>query len=91
VAGSAQVPVGASTPVLLAAAPPGLTPGQIGWAYLSNGSGAAVLLGGPGVTSANGATLAATTAIGVPLFSGDRVFGITATGSTTVGVLQTGA
>jgi hypothetical protein len=90
-AGSAQIPVGAATALLLAAAPPGITPGQIGWAYISVPAGGGSLwLGGPGVTSTNGANVPAGNNLPMPLFSGDQIFGVSSTGTVTVGVLQTG-
>ena len=90
-AGSAQVSVTSATAVLLAAAPATLTPGQAGWAFLSNSSSGAVYLGGPGVTTSNGASLAASATLNVPLFAGDQVYGIASSTTSVVGVLQTGA
>ncbi len=88
-AASAQYAVG-TAPTLLAAAPAGVTAGPVGWSYLSNGSGGTVYLGGPNVTSSNGAPLAASTTLPAFLFAGDSVYGCTASGTSTVGVLQTG-
>ena len=90
-AGSAQVSVTSGAAVLLAAAPVTLTPGQCGWAFVSNSSSGKVWLGGPGVTATNGAGLAASGTLPVPLFPGDQVFAIADTTTSVVGVLQTGA
>ena len=90
-AGSAQATGTSSAAVLLAAAPATLTPGQAGWAFVSNGSGGKIWLGGPGVTSSNGAGLAASATLPVPLFPGDQVYAIADSASSVVGVLQTGA
>lgn len=88
--GSAQVPVTSSAPVLLASAPQSAAPGPAASVYLSNGSGAAVFLGGAAVTSATGASLAANAAITLTLFPGDSLYAITAAAtSSTVGVIQT--
>jgi hypothetical protein len=90
VAGSAQFTVG-TTPTLIAAAPGGVTvPGPVGWFSLVNGSGA-IYLGGPNVTSANGAQVAASGTLSGWLFQGDQVWACTATSTSTVGVLITGA
>lgn len=89
-AGSAQVSVTSAAAVLLAAAPVTLTPGQCGWAFLSNASSGAVWLGGPGVTASNGASLAASGTLPVPLFPGDQVWAIAASTTSVVGVLATG-
>jgi hypothetical protein len=90
-AGSGQVTVTSAAAVLLAAVPPAVTPGQQGWAWLSNGSGGKIWVGGPGVTAGNGAGLAASTALSVPLFPGDQVYGIADSATSVVGILQTGA
>lgn len=88
-AGSDQVTVGTS-PVLLAAAPAASVPGPIGWFYIVNGS-SALYLGGPNVSSTNGAQVAASGTLSGWLFSGDALYGVLATGSETVGVLTTGS
>lgn len=90
-AGSAQVPVTSAAAILLAAAPATLTPGQIGWAFVSNSASGKVWLGGPGVTATNGAGLAASATVFVPLFAGDQVWAIADATTSVVGVLQTGA
>jgi hypothetical protein len=90
VAGSAQYTVGASTPALIASAPAGGGTGPVGWFYFTNGSGV-IYLGGSGVTSANGAQLAASTTLTGWLFPGDSIYAITASSTSAVGVLQTGA
>lgn len=89
-AASAQYTVG-TTPVLLASAPSNAYPGAVGWFYLTNGSGAAIFLGASGVTSSNGAQVAASTTLTGLLFPGDAVYACTASSTSTVGVLQTGS
>lgn len=86
--GSYQVTVGSSTAVLLAQAPAGGS-GPVASVFISNGSGAAIFLGGAHVTSSNGASLAASTAITLWLFPGDALYAITASSTSSVGVIQT--
>lgn len=88
--GSGQFTVTSATAVLVAAAPGSVSASQIGWAFVSNGSGGKIWLGGLGVTSANGAGLAASTTLSIPLFGGDQVYAIADSASSTVGVLATG-
>jgi hypothetical protein len=98
-AGANQVPVG-TTPTLLVSAPVvGVSagPGPVGWFQMVNGTAATVYLnGGTTVSSSNGyplGTAATTIAPNVLtgwLFSGDSIYGIVASGSSTVDVLQTG-
>jgi len=91
-AGSAQYTAGASTAVLVAAAPVSQTPGPVGWFYFANGSGSIVVyLGGPGVTASNGAAVAANGTFSGYLFSGDQIYAIAASSTAAVSVLQTGA
>jgi len=87
--GSNQVTVGSSTPVLLAQAAVSFAPGPVASVLISNGSGAAIFLGGSGVTASNGSQLAASTAITLWLFPGDSLYAVTASSTSTVGVLQT--
>jgi hypothetical protein len=75
--------------VLLAQAPVSSASGPVASVLISNGSGAAIYLGGAGVTSSNGSVLAASTAVTLWLFPGDAVYAITASSTSTVGVLQT--
>ena len=89
-AGSQQYAVG-TAPTLLASCPSTVTPGPLGWFYFTNGTAATVYLGGgTGVTSSNGASLAASTTLTGYLFAGDNLYAVTASGTSTVGVLQTG-
>ncbi len=87
--GSYQVTVGSSTAVLLAQAPNSVGPGPVGSVFISNGSGAAIFIGGAHVTSSNGASLAASTAITLWLFPGDALYAVTASSTSSVGVIQT--
>jgi hypothetical protein len=86
---SAQYPVG-TAPTLLASAPASGVVGPTGWMYLVNGSGGTIYLGAAGVTSTNGAPVAASTSFTGYLFPGDVVYAVTASGTSTVSVLQTG-
>lgn len=88
--GSGQIAVTSAAPVLLASAPQSGATGPVGSVFISNGTGAAVFLGGANVTSSTGATLAVSTAITLSLFPGDAIYAITAAAtSSTVGVIQT--
>jgi hypothetical protein len=80
-----------TAPTLIIAAPAVAAAGPVGWWCLANGSGGTVYIGGPNVSSANGAAVAASTTLTGFTFSGDRVYVATASGTSTVGVLQTGA
>lgn len=93
-AGSQQYTVGTSaTPIGSAPAEQSVVPGPTGWLLVLADATTDAYLGGPGVTSTNGMkiTHAVTTPIAVPLFPGDQVFAVVATGSATISVLQTGA
>ena len=87
---SAQFALGtAATQVL--AAPAALTQGPAGWFSVTAGTAAAVYLGGSLVTSANGYALTAGGTLTGWLFPGDCVYALTASGTSTLAVLQTGA
>lgn len=89
-AGSAQYTI-TTAPQVIVAAPAGVTvPGPVGWFYITNGSGTAIYLGGPSVSSSNGAQLPASTTLSGYLFQGDQVYAATASSTSTVGVLTTG-
>jgi hypothetical protein len=90
VAGSQQYAIGTAAS-LVAAAPVASGPGPAGWFYAVAGTAASVLLGGPGVTSSNGVALAAGGTMSAFLFQGDQVYALTASGTSTLSVLQTGA
>jgi hypothetical protein len=85
---SQQFTVG-TTAVVLAQAPTSAGSGPVATALIANGSGTAVLLGGAHVGSGNGYSLATSTVITVTLYSGDVLYGITASSTSTVSVLQT--
>jgi hypothetical protein len=89
-AASAQYTIGTSATLIASAAQVAVA-GPGGWWYLTNGSGGAIYLGGPNVSSTNGAQVAASTTLSGYLFAGDALYAVTATGTSTVGVLQTGA
>lgn len=90
-ASSAQYSVGASAQVIAAApAEAGDNAGPAGWVYLSNGSGGSIYLGGPNVSSANGASVAASATWTGFLFPGDQLYAVQNSGASTVGVLTTG-
>ncbi len=98
VAGSQQYSVTSGAAVLLASAPgstvPNATlPGPLGQAYIANGSGGTIYLGGSNVSTSNGIALAASTTLPSPLFlfSGDAIYAIASSTTSTVSVLQTGA
>jgi hypothetical protein len=90
VAGSQQYAIG-TAPSLVASAPAGSVPGPTGWFWAVAGTAASVLLGGPGVTSSTGAALASGGTMSAFLFGGDQVYALTASGTSTLSVLQTGA
>jgi hypothetical protein len=91
VAGSAQFTVGTAASMIVGA-PAGVTvPGPVGWFYITNGSGGIIYLGSPGVSSSNGAAVAASATQSGWLFQGDAIWACTSTGTSTVGVLVTGA
>lgn len=87
--GSSQQSVGSGAPTLLASVPQTAAPGPAASVFISNGSGAVVYLGGSNVSSTNGAAMAVSTQITLTLFPGDALYAITASGSSTVSVVQT--
>jgi hypothetical protein len=96
-AGANQFTVG-TVPTLLVSAPVSSAVGPVGWFALANGTGATVYLsGGTAVTSSNGyplgtsATTVAPSTLTGQLYAGDSLFGVVASGSSVVDVLQTGA
>lgn len=98
-AASQQAVVG-TAPTLLVSAPVvgvGTGPGPQGWFQLANGTVATVYLGGgTTVSTATGYPLGTSSSTVAPnvlngyLFSGDSVYGIVASGTATVNVIQTG-
>jgi hypothetical protein len=89
--GSNQVAVG-TLATLLASVPATVgAPGQAGAVELYPDASVDVFLGGAAVTATTGLKLKAggTVPVTVPLFPGDTLFGVVATGTATVGVLQT--
>ena len=89
-AGSAQFAIG-TAPTLVASAPAVSVAGPVGWFCAVAGTAASVLLGGPAVTASNGAALAAGGTMSAFLFQGDQVYALTASGTSTLSVLQVGA
>ena len=89
-AGSAQYAIG-TAPTLVASAPAVSEVGAVGWFYAVAGTAASVLLGASNVTSSNGAALAAGGTMTGFLFAGDTVYALTASGTSTLSVLQMGA
>jgi hypothetical protein len=91
-AASSQAAVGTAATVLVSA-PIGPGAYQVGAALLLADASTDVYLGGANVGTGNGFKLAhgGTTPLSVPLFSGDSLYAVVATGSATVGVLQMGA
>jgi len=90
VAGSQQYAIG-TAPSLVASARAGSVPGPVGWFYAVAGTAASVYLGGSPLTSSNGAALAAGGTMSGFLFQGDQIYALTASGTSTLAVLQTGA
>jgi hypothetical protein len=90
VAGSAQYAIG-TAPSLVISAPAVSATGPVGWFYAVAGTAASVLLGGSSATSSNGAALAAGGTLSGFLFAGDQIYALTASGTSTLSVLQTGA
>ena len=86
---SDQYTVG-TAPSLLAQVSP-VTASPAGWFYLTVGTATSVYLGGPNVTSSNGAQVAASATLSGYLFSGDHLYACTTSGSVTAGVLQSGS
>ncbi len=60
------------------------------YVIVSNGSGAAVFLGGPDVTTVTGLSLAASTSMGFWLHPDEAIYGIVASTGTTVSYLESG-
>lgn len=89
-AGSAQYAIGTAA-ALVASAPPSGFPAPSGWFSAVAGTAAAVYLGGSTVTSANGYVLAAGGTLSGWLFPGDALYALTASGTSTLAVLQLGA
>jgi hypothetical protein len=91
VAGSAQWTIG-TVPTLIMSAPADIARGPAGWFFVTNGSGGAVYLGGGTATSAsNGAAVAASSTLTGYLFPSDNIYAVTASGTSVMGVLITGA
>jgi predicted phage tail protein len=90
VAGSAQFAIGTAASLVMVA-PASSAAGATGWFYAVAGTAASVYLGASGVTSSNGAALAAGGTLSGFLFPGDQVYALTASGTSTLAVLQTGA
>lgn len=79
-------------PVLLgSSAPAGDTFIPSGTCYITNGSTAIYLGGGANLTTSNGLLLAANASTAVPVFPGDTLYAVTASGTSTVHVTQTGS
>jgi hypothetical protein len=96
VAGSQQYSVTSTTAVLLASAPGSgspntINPGPVGWFYLANSSAGSVYVGGSNVTTSNGALVAASGTFTGFLFTGDAIYAIASSTTSTVSVLQTGS
>jgi hypothetical protein len=98
-AGANQVSVGTSPTLLVSAPVIGVStgPGPIGWFQLANGTAATVYLnGGTAVSTSNGyplgtsATTVAPNVLAGWLFSGDQLWGVTSSGTSTVYVVTTG-
>jgi hypothetical protein len=97
-AGANQVSVGTVATLLVSAPAVGAGgPGPVGWFQLANGTTATVYLnGGTLVSSTNGYPLGTSSGSLTPstltgdLYSGDSVYGIVASGTSTVYVIQTG-
>jgi len=96
-AGAQKFTVG-TVPTLLVSAPVSSAVGPVGWFQFANGTGATVYLdGGTAVSSSTGyplgtsATTVAPNVLAGYLFGGDSIYGVVASGSSTVDVLQTGA
>lgn len=89
-AGSQQYAVG-TAPTLVLSAPQASQVGPSGWFYVVAGTAATVYLGSPVVTSSNGAAIAAGGTVTGFLFPGDTLYALTASGTSTLAVLQTGA
>jgi hypothetical protein len=90
VAGSAQYSIG-TAPTLVVSAPAASVPGPVGWFCAVAGTAASVLLGGAGAGTASSMALAAGGTLSGFLFQGDQVYALTASGTSTLAVLQMGA
>lgn len=80
-----------TTPVLLGSSAPAadsLIPS--GTCYITNGSTAVYLGGSTHLTTSNGLLLAANASTAVPVFPADTIYAVTASGTSTVHVTQTG-
>ena len=81
-----------TTPVLLASSGAASDPLPSGTCYISNGAAAIYLGGSKNVNSSNGLQVLPTAnAVPVPLYPGDQIFAVTASGTSTVYVYQTGS
>jgi hypothetical protein len=99
VAGANQISVGTVATLLASAPVVGVStgPGPVGWFEFANGTAATVYVnGGTTVSTSNGYPLGTTATTVGPnvmsgwLFSGDTLYGITNSGSSTVYVIVTG-
>lgn len=88
--GSNGIVVG-TTPVLLGSCPAIAGPFAQGQLVLISGGAPIFLGGGSAVTATSGAQVAANTTFRAPLYPGDQIWACTATGTSAVTVLQTGA
>lgn len=79
-----------TSPVLIASVPSTGRSRIASYVEMRNG-GTPVYLGGPDVTSPNGARVAANTSWSGPLFPGDQLYACTASGASLISVYQTGA
>lgn len=88
--GSAQVTVGTQA-VLLASVPANTVPGVVGYVLLLADATVDAYIGGVNVSTTNGLKLthAVTTPVTVPLSPGEALYGIVASSTATIGVLQT--
>lgn len=80
-----------STAAVLVAAVPASqgSSGAVSSVYLANTGAVTVYLGGVNVSSSNGAAVAANGTLTLSLFSGDQLYAVTASSSSTLTVLQT--
>jgi len=70
---------------------PGIAAGPVAWFYAVNGTTPVYLGGASGVTSANGALLPANGTLSGFLWGSNQLYAVTASGSSVLGVLTTGA
>lgn len=83
-----------TAPTVLVTAPPGNSAGPVGWFLAQNSTAATCYVGGPNVSSANGAligTSATTNSLSGYLFAGDVLYFAASSGTATTTVLVTGA